>query len=418
MSQTPLDYFETVEETGPILQQSGHPTATWFLAGSRLFERFSYYGTRGLFASYMIKSLNIDQGETAVTYGFILALGYLLLIPGGLLGDFVLGSRKAMVLGLSLSSLGCMALAWMPGLSGFYAGAGMFLVGSGLYGPNFLAQYAKNYRSHLGRMDAGVYILFFCVNLGAFLGPSLVGWSARLWSYPIGFAMCGCAGLVSLVVLLFSARDTSPQSDSLQTVSGNKPDWVFVCLVSSVVVVFWPVFESFRGELDAVRMGHYIPIFLNSGLLVTMGFLIASIAFGYTKLDDKLKGAAGFGLLGLGVCIFFLSVAFQAISKGESAILSRPVSLSLMGLFVLSELLISPLVVLVLAKNIPQKYLGLAMGLMASLSYLSYRLAAFLEAISTAYGLSWYIGIAALTTLGIAILFFMLWNRGRNGIKE
>ena len=41
--------------------KQGHPKGLWFMFGTEMWERFSYYGMRAIFALYLTKALLFDK---------------------------------------------------------------------------------------------------------------------------------------------------------------------------------------------------------------------------------------------------------------------------------------------------------------------------------------------------------------------
>ena len=114
----------------------GHPRGLFVLAGTELWERFSYYGMTGLLVLYMVKQLLLpghaehviglaalrhlfelrgpmpDQAFASLVYGWYAGLVYFTPLLGGLLADRLLGAKRTVILGAVLMSLGHLAMSF------------------------------------------------------------------------------------------------------------------------------------------------------------------------------------------------------------------------------------------------------------------------------------------------------------------
>jgi POT family proton-dependent oligopeptide transporter len=92
----------------PVLWQltRGHPKGLFILFFAEMWERFSYYGMRGLLIFFMTQHFLFDDTVAQGQYGAYTSLVYLLPLIGGLLADQLLGTRKAIAFGAILLVLG------------------------------------------------------------------------------------------------------------------------------------------------------------------------------------------------------------------------------------------------------------------------------------------------------------------------
>ena len=96
----------------PVLMQlRNHPKGLFVLFFAEMWERFSYYGMRGLLILYLTQKFIFTQEEAADHYGAYVAMAYLTPLIGGLLADRFIGTRKAIQLGAVLLTIGSLALA-------------------------------------------------------------------------------------------------------------------------------------------------------------------------------------------------------------------------------------------------------------------------------------------------------------------
>ncbi|MFN3513006.1 MAG: peptide MFS transporter [Phenylobacterium sp.] len=97
----------------PVLLQllRNHPRGLIVLFFAEMWERFSYYGMRGILIFYLTQQLLFDDAMAGAQYGSYTSLVYLLPLIGGLLADRYLGTRKAVAFGALLLVAGHLTMA-------------------------------------------------------------------------------------------------------------------------------------------------------------------------------------------------------------------------------------------------------------------------------------------------------------------
>src|SRR5665213_4070964 len=98
----------TVATGIPVIIQllRDHPRGLFILFFAEMWERFSYYGMRGLLVFYLTQQFLFDDKFAAGQYGSYATLVYLLPLVGGVLADRYLGARKAVAFGALLLVVG------------------------------------------------------------------------------------------------------------------------------------------------------------------------------------------------------------------------------------------------------------------------------------------------------------------------
>jgi POT family proton-dependent oligopeptide transporter len=97
----------------PVARQllKDHPRGLFVLFFTEMWERFSYYGMRGLLVFYLTQHFLFEDKAAAAQYGSYATLVYLLPLVGGVLADRYLGARKAVALGALLLVAGHLTMA-------------------------------------------------------------------------------------------------------------------------------------------------------------------------------------------------------------------------------------------------------------------------------------------------------------------
>ncbi|MBN9425995.1 MAG: hypothetical protein J0H09_05760, partial [Burkholderiales bacterium] len=96
---------------------AGHPRGLYLLFYAEMWERFSYYGMRGLLILYLTRYWLFSDGKASLIYGAYTALVYITPLLGGYFADRWLGQRKAVVFGGVTLALGH-ALMAVEGVQG------------------------------------------------------------------------------------------------------------------------------------------------------------------------------------------------------------------------------------------------------------------------------------------------------------
>ncbi len=98
----------------PVLMQllRNHPRGLIILFFAEMWERFSYYGMRGILIFFLTQHLLFDQASASAQYGSYTSLVYLVPLVGGILADRYLGTRKAVLFGAILLVAGHMTMAF------------------------------------------------------------------------------------------------------------------------------------------------------------------------------------------------------------------------------------------------------------------------------------------------------------------
>ena len=97
----------------PVLIQllRGHPRGLIICFLAEMWERFSYYGMRGLLIFYLTQHFLFDSKTAGGHYGSYTSLVYIVPLLGGFLADRYLGTRKAVAFGAILLVAGHLAMA-------------------------------------------------------------------------------------------------------------------------------------------------------------------------------------------------------------------------------------------------------------------------------------------------------------------
>lgn len=146
-----------------------YPRQIWSLFFSEMWERFCFYGMRGMLVFFMISQLNLHEKEANLQYAATQAFVYAFTFIGGLFADKILGFRKSLFWGGILMIVGSIILAADPHKF-FFLGIAFTVVGTGFFKPNISSMVGQLYKPNDSRADAGFSLFYAGINLGALLG--------------------------------------------------------------------------------------------------------------------------------------------------------------------------------------------------------------------------------------------------------
>lgn len=149
-----------------------YPKQLWYLFFSEMWERFSFYGMRGMLVVFMVSELSMNDEVANLQYGATQAFVYAFTFVGGLFADKILGYRRSLFWGGILMIIGSVLLAVDPKLY-FFFGISFTIIGTGFFKPTISTIVGKLYREGDDRRDAGFSLFYAGVNLGALIGGYL-----------------------------------------------------------------------------------------------------------------------------------------------------------------------------------------------------------------------------------------------------
>jgi POT family proton-dependent oligopeptide transporter len=293
----------------------GHPAglATVFLV--EMWERLSYYGMRALLILFLVDQvahggLGLDDRTAAAIYGLYVGATYLSCLPGGWIGDRVLGSQRAVLIGGVVITLGHLLLGFAPSTEVFFFGLLVIVIGTGLLKPNATAIVAQLYPEGGARRDAGFTIYYVGVNVGATLGPLVAGLLAVRYGWPAGFMTASVGMALGVAQYLWSRRllgdaGLRPMSGSSDaSLSGAPPRAALRWIAAAAVVITVLVVLLWTGVV------HVNPLALQA--MSTQAVIVITVVyFGYLLFAAGLNRAEQLRVLALAV-LFVAAVLFWA----------------------------------------------------------------------------------------------------------
>lgn len=190
-----------------------YPKQLWYLFLSEMWERFSFYGMRGMLTVFMVSELLFKEQEANLKYGAIQAFVYAFTFIGGLFADKILGFKKSLFWGGALMIIGSSILAFSPEKL-FFIGISFTVIGTGFFKPNISTMVGALYKEGDSRRDAGFGLFYTGINVGALLGGFLCVWIGKSYSWNIAFSLAGIVMSIGLLTFWFTKKTLGPIGDS------------------------------------------------------------------------------------------------------------------------------------------------------------------------------------------------------------
>lgn len=217
-----------------------YPKQLWYLFFSEMWERFCFYGMRGMLTVFMVDKivgLSMREDVANLQYGATQAFVYAFTFIGGLFADKILGFRKSLFWGGLLMISGSCILAADP-RDFFFLGISFTIVGTGFFKPNISTMVGALYNDGDHRRDAGFSLFYAGINIGALLGGYACVAIAKSYSWNLAFGLAAIVMTISLLTFVFTQRSLGPIGRSpMEAGKGGKRWYEYATYIGSLAVI-------------------------------------------------------------------------------------------------------------------------------------------------------------------------------------
>lgn len=189
-----------------------YPKQLIYLFFSEMWERFCFYGMRGMLTVFMIDKvigLGMSEETANLQYGATQAFVYAFTFIGGLFADKILGFRKSLFWGGLMMIAGSLILAIQP-KDFFFIGIAFTIIGTGFFKPNISTMVGALYKDGDSRRDSGFSLFYAGINIGALLGGYACIAIASSYSWNLAFGLAAIVMTISLLTFVFTQRSLGP----------------------------------------------------------------------------------------------------------------------------------------------------------------------------------------------------------------
>ena len=266
-----------------------HPRGLATLFFTEMWERMSYYGMRALLVLFMVDAVAhgglglTDKTATAI-YGLYTAIVYLAALPGGWIGDRLLGAQGGVWWGGIVIALGHLVLG-LPRVTTFYLGLLFVALGSGLLKANMSALVGQLYPEGGARRDAGFTLFYMGVNIGAFIGPLVCSMLGEKIGWRWGFSAAAVGMILGLVQFKMTERHLAGTGVRHAHPGQNVTrDWTALAVGVGALAVFTTLCMMGFVRLDPVWLAQRTAL-----VIVAIAVLFFVWVFGFAGLDREEK---------------------------------------------------------------------------------------------------------------------------------
>lgn len=190
-----------------------YPKQIYHLFLTEMWERFAFYGMRGMLTYFMAYQLLFTEQDANLKYGAIQAFVYAFTFIGGLFADKILGFKKSLFWGGSLMIIGSLILSISP-KEFFFIGISFSVIGTGFFKPNISTMVGDLYAEGDNRRDAGFGLFYTGINLGALFGGLFCIWIGKSYSWNLAFGLVAIGMVIGLITFAFTKKHLGPIGDS------------------------------------------------------------------------------------------------------------------------------------------------------------------------------------------------------------
>lgn len=262
-----------------------YPKQLWYLFFVEMWERFCFYGMRGVLVIFMVDQLFLKDENANLQYGAIQAFVYAFTFIGGIFADKVLGFKKSLFFGAIVMILGNLLIAFSPQAM-FYYGIAFSIIGTGFFKPNVSSMVGELYKEEDGRRDAGYGMFYAGINVGGLFGGALCVYLGKYYSWQLCFLSAALVMFLGLITFLFTKKYLGPIGDSplldLEPAKRRiREIAVYALSLLSIPLIF-----------IMVKNTDYTDYFMYTiGIVAVLYFVYELIKLGDVKLQKKLFAA-------------------------------------------------------------------------------------------------------------------------------
>ncbi|MBL8798089.1 MAG: peptide MFS transporter [Planctomycetia bacterium] len=386
-------------------QPERHPRGLYVLFATEMWERFSFYSMLAMFTLYLqdpVEGFSWTKAQATSLYSNDMMFVYASPLVGGLLADWKLGYRRAVMLGGLFFMAGHLLLSFRS-LAAVYAALTCLVIGNGFFKPNVSTMVGNLYPEGSPLKDRAYNIFYMGINVGALLAPLTMAWVRSAFGFHPAFAVAAFGMVISVATLwwfrglvedperqprfLADAGAPARPPSAIDAVPESKRILALLAIYATVIV-FWMVFHQNGSTLtywandntdwDAVGIGPkargILSNAINAAWVIILTFPLIGLWkwLGQWNLEPStpmkmvygmLLTAASFGILWYAARFGEGSVTGELVGDNRYAFrVSFLWLIAAYGVVTLGELMLSPMGLSLVSKVAPQRFRGLMMG--------------------------------------------------------
>jgi POT family proton-dependent oligopeptide transporter len=381
----------------------GHPPGLAYMAFMEAFERFSFYGMQALMVLYMTHHLLLPghvehvagfgafrrllegvfgpmspQAVSSEVFGLYAGFCSATPVLGGVCGDWLLGQRRAVLLGGAMMAAGHFLMAFE---APFLLALALLMLGCGLLKGNVSVQVGNLYRGADRRREDAFQLFYMAANVGVFTAPLVCGTLGELVGWHWGFGAAGVGMLISLAIYVAGWRrlpdDTRAHlrgPDAAPPLSRKDlPILGALACLLVVVALFWiangETLNAYmvwaKTHLDRQVGGFTLPTTWLQAVSALIGITMAPVLIGlWTRQAAAGREPAPLGKMAIGCALALGAYLLLALAAalGDGARTPLPWALGYHLLLQTGYLFVYPIGMALFARAAPPAIRGLSIG--------------------------------------------------------
>ncbi|MEM7174182.1 MAG: oligopeptide:H+ symporter [Bacteroidota bacterium] len=264
----------------------GQPKGLFVLYLTEMQERLSFYGMKAILFLFLTAKVieggwHMDKNDATLCVGIYGFLVYVSGIPAGWFADRYIGSRKAVLWGAILQTIGHVLLGITSSKAWFVGGIAFLSMGTGLLKTNISSMVGQLYTREDASREKGFSFFYQGINVGAIIGIALVPAVKDMWGYHAGFMAAGIGMGLSLFIFIAGSRYLPRVTNAQKTnvaISLVIPGIASLILTVLFLANRYVGYEGVMGLLNSANL-------LLTGVLVVL--LLASCIYFFYKARNQ-----------------------------------------------------------------------------------------------------------------------------------
>jgi POT family proton-dependent oligopeptide transporter len=376
---------------------------------SILADRTAYYGLRSVVILYAIFQFDCSTETTLYHYSFLALILCSAQLLGGFLGDFVIGAKNGMLVGLGLCTSGAILVS-IPDPTIYYIAIFLIISGAGFFRANTFSFISHSSAHDKIRLEKRFIAIYGFLNLGAFISSILVMFIAEKFGYFYSFMLILLLYIVSLSMVFIISQRTKNQVKDL-SIKEIEPRPITASLLVLLLVfissaAFWMMFEQYAGDIVILKMDFGREMFSkslvwaivwSSSVLLS---LVLIVPYYFLAKRFSLPVKAAVAMILMGICWLLGSFIFS----------SEIFAFGLVPFIILTfieacvDIIFTPTTLTFLALHSSKRYYGILYAVYSLVIYIGARILIFSES-------SWFevrVNLLLCVTLIVCVIFYFL----------
>src|ERR1044071_3718094 len=201
-----------------------HPRGLYVLFATEMWERFSFYSMLALFTLYMQDGrdgFSWTPAQATALYANYLAFVYASPLIGGILADWKLGYRRAVMIGGVFFMVGHLLLSFRS-MTAVYAALACLVIGNGFFKPNVSTMVGNLYPEGSHLKDRAYNIFYMGINIGAFIALIVMEIVREAVGFHPAFAVAAFGVLISVGILWKFKKDVEDPNRAAKMKGGKE----------------------------------------------------------------------------------------------------------------------------------------------------------------------------------------------------